>query len=406
MEHAVKQAYSEYPEGLDMPSLYRYVSDKLEISEIEAFQMKKIGRSEVMRNTFHRKVRWVQQNLKNQGFLRHVRRGCWELCDGAKVELHSIAAGKKMIAMSTKLGVAIWGNSDDVFQNTFKGRIELCLTSPPYPLKVARAYGGIDVSDYVEFICDMLEPIIDKLIPGGNLALNVSNDIFDDGPGRSTYLEELVLAIKKRLGLTLMDRMPWESNKMPGPYQWASRTRQHLNWGYEHVYWFTNDAKSCISNNMRVLQPHSEAHKKFVANGGNKHDYVYADGAYTSRRVGSYSSETIGKIPRNILKFSNYCKSGREVNNYAKQIGLATHTAKMPYPLADFLVRFLSRKGGLVVDPFGGTLTTSEAAENNMRRWVSVERIWEYVRTSFVRFKDSDGLYINPEFLKASKTFH
>lgn len=405
IKSAVEDYYKDNSLSKSNNELYDFVASKLRLTEAEINKMEKIGRNKKLRNVFHRRVRWVQQTLKVNGFIENVSRGQWELTKEKKVELHIISSGNKMIAMSTNLGLAIWGCSEDIFQDTIKGKIELCLTSPPYPIRIARAYGKIDVKEYSEFICRMLKPIVDRLEKGGNIALNVSNDIFEESsPARSTYLERLTIAIEDELGLSLMDRLVWKSNKMPGPVLYASKTRQQLNKTFEPVLWFTNDPLNCISDNRRVLVPHTEAHKKFMHSGGSKSNAEYGDGAYR-RREGAYSSVTEGKIPRNVLEFSNYCKTGREANKLAKEIGIPPHAAKMPYSLAEFLVKFMSRPGGLVVDLFGGTLTTGEAAENNDREWVVVERVWEYIRQSFVRFKGVDDLYINPKFIDAVKTF-
>lgn len=386
-------------------SLYDYVAKQLKLTPVEINHIEKIGKKKHLRNVFHRKVRWVQQTLKNNGFIEKVKRGHWQLTKEKKIELHVMNAGNKMIAMSTNLGIAIWGCSEDIFDDQITGDIQLCLTSPPYPIRIARAYGKIEVSEYTQFICTMLRPIVNKLAKGGNIALNISNDIFEENsPSRSTYMERLIIALEDELGLSLMDRLIWESNKMPGPMLYASGTRQQLNKTWEPVLWFTNDPISCIADNRRVLQPHTEDHKKYMASGGAKTSYTYGDGAYV-RRKGDFSNITKGKIPRNILKYSNYCKTGREANNLAKHLGIAPHAAKMPYSLANFLVNFLSKPGGLVVDLFGGTLTSAEAAENNGRQWVVVERIWEYIRQSFVRFKQVDDLYINPQFINAVRTF-
>ena len=73
------------------------------------------------------------------------------------------------------------------------------------------------------------------------MALSLSNDIFEQGsPARSLYLERLTIALEDRLGLRLMDRLIWKSNKPPGPYQWASKERMQLNTAYEPVLWFSN----------------------------------------------------------------------------------------------------------------------------------------------------------------------
>jgi len=360
-----------------------------------------VGKSKTQRNLLHRKIRWAQQNLKLNGSIKAIKRGHWQLTGKKDIELHSIEAANHMVAMSTSLGVAIWAKSDTIFNSDIlEEEIHCIITSPPYPLKVQRAYGEhMDTGKYIDFIIESLEPLIAKLARGGNIALNLSQDIFEDrSPARSDYLERLVIKLKDDLGLSLMDRIPWTcSNKPPGPYQWASKKRIQLHTGYEPIYWFTNDPLACISNNQRVLEPHSEQHLKFVRSGGTKKYAVHGDGAYV-KRIGSYSKETAGKIPSNVFNFSNYCKEGRAVSAYAKSLGISAHAAKMPLPLAEKLVQFLSREGDLVVDLFGGTLTTGQAAERHRRRWLCTDIMWEYIRSSFIRFDDK---VINPKFLNA-----
>ena len=309
--------------------------------------------------------------------------------------------------MSTSLGVAIWAKSNTIFDSDiFDDEIHCVITSPPYPLKTPRAYGNeIDTKAYIRFIVESLEPLVAKLCKGGNIVLNLSQDIFEtNSPARSDYLERLVITLKDELGLFLMDRIPWVcTNKPPGPIQYASLKRMQLNNGWEPVYSFTNDPIANISNNQRILEPHTQQHLDFVRNGGTKKHAVNGDGAYV-KRVGSYAKETKGKIPRNvffdsnILLFPNNCVSGKAVSDYAKSLGIASHGAKMPLSLAEKLVQFFSREGDLVVDPFGGTLTTGHAAEKHKRRWICTDMMWEYIRSSFIRFEDR---VINPKFLSS-----
>ena len=391
---------ASYEDGLlSNAQMYKKVSKELNLQN----EVKPIGSDLVPRSVLHRKLRWAQQNLKSKGHIKRISRGQWELTSQKKIELHSIATAKHLVAMSTSLGVAIWSKSSTIFSSKqFNEPIHLALTSPPYPLQQARAYGNeTDTIKYIDFICEALEPIIKNLYAGGNIALNIGNDIFETGsPARSIYVERLIIALVDRFGLSLMDRMPWSCpNKIPGPIAWASKKRIQLNAGYEHILWFCNDPKQCIANNQRVLKPHSEAHTKFIDSGGIKKSSVNGDGAYV-KRVGGFSNPTAGTIPKNVLTYHNRCAHGRKVSEYAKSLGIAPHAAKMPFSLADFLVRFLSREDDLVVDPFGGTFTTGEAAERNARRWVSTDIIWEYVRQSFIRFTDRDW-FVNPCFIKA-----
>jgi site-specific DNA-methyltransferase (cytosine-N4-specific) len=60
----------------------------------------------------------------------------------------------------------------------------------------------------------------------------------------------------------------------------------------------------------------------------------------------------------------------------------------MPLKLASTLVQFLTEPDDLVVDPFGGWMTTALAAENNGRRWIATERMAEYAFGAEMRFSD------------------
>jgi len=394
---SVSEAYLSSDEPVSNQDLYACVAADTPISKHEVTDIQEVGESKTKHNLYHRKIRWIQQSLKQQGIIQRVKQSHWEMTAQAKIKLRAIKEGNRIIALSTKHGVCLWSSSDDVFKDVIDEPIHLILTSPPYPLKTPRAYGNVDVRAYVEFVCEALEPIVKKMAQGASLALNVSNDIFEDkSPARSTYLERLIIAIEDELGLSKMDTLQWVSNKAPGPIAWASKKRYQLNVGYEPILWFCNNPHLCFADNRRVLMPHEDKHKKFIESGGLKTATVNADGNYR-KKAGSFSNRTDGKIPRNVLNFSNYCHSGRKVGRYAKSLGIAPHSAKMPVPLASFLIQYLSRPNDLVVDPFAGTLTTAEAAEHNDRRWVCTEKIWEYIRQSFVRF--GDDTFFNPAFL-------
>lgn len=398
---AVTDTYYESEGPLDNQSLYKTVADKLDLTEEDVSRKACVDDSGIEHRLFFRSVRWVQQSLKQKQMLTNVSKATWEMTGNAKIKLRSIAEGKRVLAMSTHLGICIWAKSDSVFDDVIDGPIHLVLTSPPYALKVQRAYGNVDLQSYVDFLCGIFEPIIKKMVTGASIALNVSNDLFHDGmPSRSSYLERLVIAFEDKLGLYVMDRMPWVSNKAPGPIAWASKKRYQLNVGYEHILWFCNSPLDCFANNQRVLLPHEAAHKKFIESGGLKRAQVNADGNHV-KKVGSFSNVTAGKIPKNVLQFSNYCKSGRRVSKWAKDHGLPPHAAKMPSDLCRFLIEFLTKPGQTVIDPFAGTLTTGQCAEELGRRWVCVEMIWEYIKQSFVRFEGNADCWINPKFANA-----
>ena len=398
MQDIVQEIYEQAAGPLTNEQLYTALDQK----GLCSHDYQAVGQSGKRHNLFYRRVRWVQQSLKKRSLVMRTGKNTWEVSASQKIKLNSIGNAKSVIAMSTSLGIAIWGRSEVIGRDVIDEPVHLILSSPPYPLKVARAYGNPPIEQYIDFVSMVLEPWISKLAPGGSIALNVSNDIFESGsPARSTYLEELTLALKKRFGLHLMDRMPWVSNKAPGPIQWASLRRYQLNVGYEHILWFTNEPRKCFSNNQRVLQEHSEQHKRLIAKGGMQYHSTAADGNYV-KKTGAYGAETSGRIPTNVLQFSNYCNSGRQVSNFAKRIGIPAHAAKFPVSLCNFLIEFLTEPNQIVADVFGGTLTVGESAQQLNRRWVCVEMMWEYIKQSFPRFERfGHDVYWNPAFLKA-----
>lgn len=367
------------------------------VSTEELDAKRPVGQAGVERSILKRTIRWHQQSLRKLGLIERVdgARGVWELTDAGKSKLRKIKDDVGVIGFSTDLGVAIWSNCTRIFPK-WDEPVFLALTSPPFPLRRPRAYGNPDSDEYTDFICSAIEPIVRNLAKGGNVVLQLG-DVFEEGsPAKSTYIEEVIIAMRKRLGLHLMNRIVWESNKPPGPYQWASKKRMQLNEGYEFCLWFCNDPINCIADNRRVLEPHTEAHKKLIANGGEQRLSINGDGAYRLR-PGSYGRHTDGRIPRTIFRVPNNCASQRSYKRRAKELGLVPHGAAMPLRLARQLIRFLTQLGQLVVDPFAGSMTTPLACELEGRPWAATDSVFDYVRGGAERFVSFPGFELNLE---------
>lgn len=395
----VGAAYAEAPDGsLDNQALYNLVAERAGIDAESLDARIPIGQAGAQRSPLKRKIRWHQQTLKTLGVIERVpgERGIWRLTEKAGKDLHRAATGVKLVAFSTDLGVAIWGRCQEVFSGLDEP-IALCVTSPPYPLRQARAYGNPDESRYVDFICHALEPIVANLLPGGSIVLNISNDIFEPkSPARSLYVERLTLALHDRLGLWLMDRIPWENfSKPPGPTYWACVNRVQLSAGYEPILWFTNDPSRVRADNRRVLEPHTARHTAMMHAGGCGRTTSYGDGAYRLRPH-SFGNVTAGKIPRNVIQRGHACPDTRAYRAYASSMGLPLHGAMMPTSIPDFFIRFLTEPGELVVDNFGGTVKTGLAAERLGRRWVVTDWILQYLRGAAGLFRNFAGYEMHP----------
>lgn len=384
---------------LSNQDLYRVVAERAGLSSDVLEERVPVGNSGQRHNLIKRQVRWHQQSMKVMGLIEHVdgKRGLWQLTEAGKSKLTRIRKGAALLAYSTDLGMAIWGNCEDVFSR-LDAPIMLCLSSPPYPLARARAYGNPSLQEYVDFICRSLEPVVKRMAPEASIVLNISNDIFQTGsPARSLYREKLVIALCERLGLSKMDEFIWHNpSKPPGPVRYASMERNQLNAGYEPVYWFALNPELVKADNRRVLEPHSERHLKLMQGGGEQRDASYSDGAYTLRAGRSFSQFTEGKIPRNVLSIGHSCAEHHRHNKTLDALGIPRHGAPMPMALAMFLIRFLTEVNDLVVDLFGGSGTTGKAAEDLLRPWITVDCMYEYIRGSAERYRQSPGFWMNP----------
>lgn len=392
---SVFHAYAEADGGqLDNAALYRAVSNPDAIKTRTP-----IGKSGQKHSLTARSIRWHQQSLKRAGLLERVERGVWQLSHQVKEDLHKAGESVKVVAFSTDLGVAIWARNHSVFNANWTEPIHLAVSSPPYPLKYARDYGNPNIHQYTDFICHAIEPIAENLVDGGSIVLNLGQDIFLQGvPARSMYIERLLIALSDRLGLELMDRIIWSNpTKPPGPTQWACKVtggRKQLCSGYEPVYWFTNNSSLVRSDNRRVLEPHTEAHKKFVASGGAKKDVDYGNGAY-ARKAGAFANPTAGRIPKNVLSRVHRCADTDAYNAYAEVEKLPKHGAMYPTSIPDFFIQFLSEPGDLIVDPFGGTGKTALAAERLGRRWAITDMMYEYLYGGANAFRKFAGFSQN-----------
>lgn len=387
-------SYAACSGSLSNQALYGELARRGSVEPASLGRTVPIGRRGEAHSPVKRRIRWHQQTLRALGLLERdgeAGRGHWRLTPMGRRKLTPAQPGKVLVGFSTDLGVALWAAASDVFAKLDEP-IVLCLSSLPYPLARPRAYGNPTAENYVDWACTLLEPIAQHLVPGGSIALNISNDIFISGsPARSLYVEQLVIALCQRLGLHLWERMVWANPcKPPGPLQWASLTRQQLNAKYEPIYCFTNDPKLLRADNRRVLEAHTRRQLALMQSGGEQRTTNYGDGAHRVR-LGSYGRVTAGRIPGNVLSIAHRCADKEAARREAIAQGLPTHGAAMPLKLAQFLIEFLTEPGDLVVDPCGGWMTTGKAAELTGRPWLCTELMGEYVLGAASRFRDARG---------------
>lgn len=266
--------------------------------------------------------------------------------------------------------------------NELKGKVDLILTSPPYPLVSPKAYGNRVGEDYKHWLAGIMKELKTLLKPKGSLVVEIGNAWEKGIPTMSTLPLETLIQIKLESELQVCQQFIWNNpNKLPGPATWVNIKRIRVKDAFTHIWWYSNtpDAKA---NNLRVLTPYKDGMKKLLERqdynrGLRPSGHSIGDGFLKSNK---------GSIPSNVLTFPNSLET-KEYREWCKKHDLPQHPARMPEKLAEFFIEFLTNKNALILDPFGGSNTTGKVAEDLKRQWIYIERDPIYVRGSKGRFQ-------------------
>lgn len=155
----VQEAYAKADRPLSNTELYDSVAELAGIPRGALEEKSEIGEGKAKHSKLKRQIRWYQQTLKAMNLLQRVEgeRGIWALANKTKKGLHEVLGGVRLVAYSTKLGLAVWSDNRSFFTD-FNEPIHLCVTSPPYPLRVTRGYGNVQEMQWVDFITRFHHP--------------------------------------------------------------------------------------------------------------------------------------------------------------------------------------------------------------------------------------------------------
>ncbi|MDQ6755307.1 MAG: site-specific DNA-methyltransferase, partial [Bacteroidota bacterium] len=167
------------------------------------------------------------------------------------------------------------------------------------------------------------------------------------------------------------------------PAQWVNVERIRVKDSFTHIWWMSKNPKP-KANNRNVLVEYSDSMKKLLKN------QKYNSGLRPSEHnIGekSFLKNNNGAIASNVLVSSN-TQSANGYLNYCKKHQIELHPARMPIDIPIFFIKMLTDENDFILDPFGGSNTTGEAAESLSRNWLSVEYDKNYVLGSKGRFHE------------------
>ena len=131
--------------------------------------------------------------------------------------------------------------------------------------------------------------------------------------------------ILKRIGFHFRNWIVWY-------YTFGQSQRKKFNRAHTHILYFTKNKNDFTFNDKNIRVPSAR-------------QLIYND-----RRA-----NPLGKVPDDVWQFSRVCGTFKE------RIG--KHPCQMPENLLEQIIKVSSNEGDLVLDPFGGTGTTSAVAK-------------------------------------------
>ena len=251
------------------------------------------------------------------------------------------------------------GDSAEVLKTLPDNSIDLIVTSPPYADQRKSTYGGISPDKYVEWFLPISEQLLRVLKPSGTFVLNIKEKVVEGE--RSTYVMELILAMRKQGWLWTEEFIWHKKNSYPG--KWPNRFRD----AWERLLQF-NKSKKFAMYQEEVMVPMGDWAKSRLKNLSD------TDKRRDNSKVGSGFGKNISNwidrekaYPTNVLHLATECNNKK-------------HSAAFPEELPEWFIKLFTKEGDMVLDHFAGSGTTLFVAERMGRSAIGIEIMEDYYK--------------------------
>lgn len=258
------------------------------------------------------------------------------------------------------------GDCLEVLSTLPDNSFDLIITSPPYADSRAKTYGGIKPDDYVEWFLPRAAEFLRVLKPTGTFILNIKEKAVNGE--RHTYVIELILEMRKQGWLWTEEFIWHKKNCFPG--KWPNRFRD----AWERCLQFNKNKKFNMYQEA-VMVPMGKWAETRLKN-LSETDQI-RDESKVGSGFGKNVSNWVGRdtvYPTNVLYISTECAN-------------KNHSAAFPKALPEWFIKLFTQEGDWVLDPFLGSGTTCQVAQELRRNSVGVEVAPEHFELAIANLK-------------------
>lgn len=274
------------------------------------------------------------------------------------------------------------GDSKKELKKLADNSVDLIVTSPPYADQRKNTYGGIHADKYVEWFLPISEQLLRVLKPTGTFVLNIKEKVVEGE--RSTYVMELILAMRKQGWLWTEEFIWHKKNSYPG--KWPNRFRD----SWERLLQFNKD-KHFSMYQEEVMVPMGDWAKTRLKKLSD------TDKTRDNSKVGSGFGKNISNwldrdkaYPTNVLHLATECNNKK-------------HSAAFPQELPKWFIKLFTKENDIVLDPFMGSGTTLTVANRMKRNSIGIEIVPEYYKMVKDQLKPVELYLLEPK-IKYEKT--
>jgi len=241
----------------------------------------------------------------------------------------------------------ILGDCFDVMPTLPKGKIDLCICSPPY--RANKEYEDkISIQQYTDFARKWTSYIPNLLTDRGQFWLNVGYTKV--GPNSTLPLTYLYYPL---IDLDFIQEIVWH-------YEGGMAYKKRFTHRTERWMWYAKDQNDIVFNLDSVrLDPSLNAR-------------------YDKR------NNPLGKNPTDHWYFDRVAFGGKDKTS---------HPCQYPLSMIERIILACSNEGDTVFDPFSGSGTTALAAKKLKRKYIGIEKNKDYYEASLKRINKEEEIF-------------